>query len=391
MRRQRPHGFHNPGGNLLPHRKIGLGPAHGNRRGRARCRKGPINDVSRWPRTQVGKSSGCGNGTLGLVSRTCERYDHVAPTLLTTLWSIWRSRRRSVRDGRTPWTQLREGVEAKAMAREDHPPTTAVQQITPIQPHLYVIRPNRASRGCHSPLECTPRPPEDHLLSTTACSPQPARTPAVASRAGSSPIAPAPKLCVARGVPLSIRRRMDLSGAAPGPFVTTGRARRPETLRQKRRGYSTTWSRTRGYADGDVQTPYAVRPPGRIHPDLRNGAPRRLGAEGPAARHEVTRSRPAVLLSPQRPPDTARFRSTAGHPAPPPRVRPCSTGEDGAGGPARPRRGRAGQRPVHAPSSPCAVNHAAQTAVQLPTWGSAAASPRPWAPWAYTCRSKGTR
>ncbi len=46
-------------------------------------------------------------------------------------------------------------------------------------------------------------------------------------------------------------------------------------------------------------------------PDFRKGAAGRLGAQGPAPRHDLTRSRRGVLLRRRRPPDTARFRIIA--------------------------------------------------------------------------------
>ena len=50
------------------------------------------------------------------------------------------------------------------------------------------------------------------------------------------------------------------------------------------------------------------RPPRRNDPDFREGAAGRPGAQGPAPRHDLTRSRHGVLLRQRRPPDTARFR-----------------------------------------------------------------------------------
>ena len=46
-------------------------------------------------------------------------------------------------------------------------------------------------------------------------------------------------------------------------------------------------------------------------PDFRKGAAGRLGAQGPAPRLDLTRSRRGVLLRQRRPPDTARFRFIA--------------------------------------------------------------------------------
>ena len=52
----------------------------------------------------------------------------------------------------------------------------------------------------------------------------------------------------------------------------------------------------------------------RFQPDFRKGAAGRLGAQGPAPRHDLTRSRRGVLLRRRRPPDTARFRFKVGCP-----------------------------------------------------------------------------
>ncbi len=126
---------------------------------------------------------------------------------------------------------------------------------------------------------------------------------------GIGPVAPTPK------------RGGVLLGKALGPDAAVAggprKSRRSRGWRRPGGSASVPVRQKRGWICGrpPVRAPRpparrALRPkaPRRNDPDFREGAVGRPGAQGPAPRHDLTRSRHGVLLRQRRPPDTARFR-----------------------------------------------------------------------------------